>query len=215
MSTLFPFVQIPENLLPMIGKRDKSTHIYRMEGPEDAMGDWYTLLTETVGPTLSPGGVRMYCPVSRAAVHKRTKEGKLSIFLYHPTADSTGLFGKVKRVRSAPYGYIPLSEIQAWRQEIEERAIQKNEITREELEGAKPDWDGDHMKWPVKSERPGLKEALQELGIDNPKHLVTEIAKAMLRLKKTDDDSPISNSEDKSKSSRSKTRQTKTKKEPK
>ena len=82
----------------------------------------------------------MYCPVSRAAVHKRTKEGKLSVFLYHVKYSKRSLFGKIKTVRQSPYAYIPVSEAIAWRKELEERAIRNEEITREELQGAKPDW---------------------------------------------------------------------------
>src|SRR5205085_9763936 len=42
---------------------------------------WFELLTEIIEPSVSPGGVGMYCPASRAAVYKRIKEGKLSISL--------------------------------------------------------------------------------------------------------------------------------------
>lgn len=106
----------------------------------------------------------MYCPVSRAAVHKRTKEGRLSIFLYHVTYAKKGLFGKIKRVRKSPYVYIPVVEAIAWRKEIEERAIRNEEITREELVGENPDWRGDFLDWPKKAERPGLYDTLRENG---------------------------------------------------
>ena len=82
----------------------------------------------------------MYCPVSRAAVYKRIKEGKLSIFLFHVTHRKTTLFGKNKILRDNPYGYVPVSEARAWRLELEARAVRQGLITEEELEGAKPDW---------------------------------------------------------------------------
>ena len=46
----------------------------------------------------------MYCPVSRAAVYKRIKEGRLSIFLFHVTHRTTTLFGKTY---AAPFGIPP------------------------------------------------------------------------------------------------------------
>jgi hypothetical protein len=107
----------------------------------------------------------MFCPVSRAAVHKRCKEGKLSMFLYHVTSRRPGFFGKVRTVRESPYCYIPVREAKAWRHELEQRALKNEEITQEELDSMKPDWNGRFMDWPVKSERPGLREALEELGI--------------------------------------------------
>ena len=106
----------------------------------------------------------MYCPVSRAAVHKRTKEGKLSIFVYHIKYAKKGLFGKIKVVRKSPYVYIPVSEAIAWRKEIEERAIRNEEITREELVGTNPDWRGEFLEWPKKNERPSLYDMLREDG---------------------------------------------------
>lgn len=186
MSTVFPFVSIPKPLLQKLGKPDPGTRIYRMSGSEEDMGTWYDLLCKTIGPSLSPGGVRMYCPVSRAAVHKRTKEGRLSIFLYHPTYAKQGLFGNVKNVRQSPYGYIPLSEVQAWRREIEERAEKRAVVTTEELEGTKPDWDGKHFDWPNPEERPGMLDSLRELGYTGPLDLAMEIATTLLKHGKID-----------------------------
>src|SRR5207248_5532678 len=97
----------------------------------------------------------MYCPASRAAVYKRIQEGKLSIFLFHVTYRKTTLFGKNKILRENPYGYIPVSEVRAWRKELEERALSQGRITEEELEGARPDWHGELLRWQDKSERMG------------------------------------------------------------
>ena len=102
----------------------------------------------------------MYCPVSRAAVYKRIKEGRLSLFLFHVTRRKTALFGGKKVVREMPYGYIPVSEVRAWRNELEERAIAQGNVTREELEGAKPDWHGDFLDWQSR----WRKEQLKKLG---------------------------------------------------
>ncbi len=147
MSTDAPNVEIPAELEPLVGKRDEGTRIYRKEGSQEESAAWFDLLTETIGPSVSPGGVGMYCPVSRAAVYKRIKEGKLSIFLFHVTYRKTTLFGKNKIVRDRPYGYVPVSEARAWHKEIEERAMQQGAITEEELEGSRPDWHGEFLEW--------------------------------------------------------------------
>jgi hypothetical protein len=89
----------------------------------------------------------MYAPVSRAAVHKRLKEGKLTGFFFTVTLKKRNLFGLDLSTRELAYGYIPVSECKAWRAEIERRAIERGLVTREELEGDKPDWHGDFLFW--------------------------------------------------------------------
>ncbi|WP_237764034.1 hypothetical protein [Terrimicrobium sacchariphilum] len=186
--------EIPEELWPIIGSPDKGTRIYRRESAsEEEIADWYDLLTQLVGPTVSPGGVSMYCPVSRAAVHKRVQEGKMSMFLFHVSHRKTTLFGKERVLRQSPFAYIPVSEAKAWRKELEERAVKQGIITETELreakpewkrqlvqrlvdsgaatvgeiEGEAPDWRGDFMLWPNKKERKpdlGTLEVLKHIG---------------------------------------------------
>jgi hypothetical protein len=165
VQTTFPFVNIPPELEPLIGTREEGTRVYRKDGSQEESAVWFDLLTEIIGPSVSPGGVGMYCPVSRAAVYKRIKEGRLSIFLFHVTHRTTTLFGKNKITRDNPYGYIPVSEARAWREELEERAVRLGAVTREELEGAKPDWHGDFLEWKNHRERAGLIEWMEEDGI--------------------------------------------------
>jgi hypothetical protein len=159
VQTKFPFVEIPEELEPIVGKRDPETRIYRRDGSQEESSVWFDLLTEIIGPSVSPGGVGMYCPVSRAAVYKRIKEGKLSIFLFHVTHRKTTLFGKNRILRDNPYGYIPASEARAWREELEERALSQGTITAEELEGARPNWSAEFLQWRNKRERGTTLEA--------------------------------------------------------
>lgn len=143
----FPFVEIPAELSHIIGERDGDTRVYRKRGSAEESPVWFDILTKLIGPSVSPGGVGMYCPVSRAAVYKRLKEGNLSIFNFHVTKRKTKFFGGLLVEREMPYGYIPVSEVKAWRKELEERAIAQGIVTAEELEGAKPDWDGDFLAW--------------------------------------------------------------------
>ena len=92
----------------------------------------------------------MFAPVSRAAVYKRLKEGRLTMFCYHPLETNLGFFGRKKGYRGNPYGYIPVSECKAWAEELEEKMLRLGHITKEELEGAKPDWTGDFLSWQSK-----------------------------------------------------------------
>jgi hypothetical protein len=185
MQTDFPFVPIPSELESVIGKRDPGTHIYRRDGSQEESAAWFDLLTEIIGPSVSPGGVGMYCPASRAAVYKRIQEGKLSIFLFHVTYRKTTLFGKNKILRENPYGYIPVSEVRAWRKELEERAISQGKITEEELEGAKPDWHGEFLQWQNKHERMDFFSAMEKDGEGRIKALAS-LAKALLLPAKKD-----------------------------
>lgn len=147
MSTSFPFVEIPNHLLPVIGTPDGKSRVYRKDGPQEEVAAWMDAVHITFGPCVSPGGVSMYCPVSRAAVHKRIKEGRLTLFLYHVTHRKTFLFGKKITIRESPYGYIPVSEAKAWRAELEKRAVEQGIITQAELEGVRPDWQGGFILW--------------------------------------------------------------------
>ncbi len=165
MQTEFPFVEIPPEVEPFLGKREDGKRVYRKDGSQEESAAWFDLLTEIIGPSVSPGGVGMYCPVSRAAVYKRIKEGRLSMFLFHVQYRKTTLFGKNEIVRENPYGYIPVSEARAWRQELEERALRQGTITDEELEGAKPDWHGEFLQWQEKKERIGGLDIMKKDGI--------------------------------------------------
>jgi hypothetical protein len=89
----------------------------------------------------------MYAPVSRAAVHKRLKEGKLTGFFYHVTHRKRNFFGLDLSTRELAIGFIPVSECKAWKAEIEQRAIEQGVVTEKELSGDKPDWHGHFLDW--------------------------------------------------------------------
>ncbi len=152
----FPFVVVPPEMEKIIGTRVGPSHVWRQSGSEEECSAWFDALCECAGRCVSPGGVSMYCPVSRAAVHRRVKDGKLSLFLFHVTENKTGLFRRGREVRTSPYGFVPVSECKAWKKEFEDRAVRQEEITREELEGAKPDWDGEFIQWDSRWQREQL-----------------------------------------------------------
>ncbi len=93
METDHGLLIIPPELLPVIGEPDEGTRLYRKEGDEDEKGFWFDALTEVFGSLVSPGGVALYAPVSRAAVHKRLKEGRMTAFCYHVKRTRKGFFG--------------------------------------------------------------------------------------------------------------------------
>ncbi len=177
MQTDFPFVEIPMELYPIVGVPDPETRLYRRDGSQEEASVWFELLTEIIGPSVSPGGAGMYCPVSRAAVYKRVKEGKLSMFLFHVTWRKTTLFGKNKILRQNPYGYIPASELKAWRDELEKRAVEQGNITEEELEGSKPDWTGEFLQWRNKHERMSIFDGPDAITVGE---LATVLAKSII-----------------------------------
>ncbi len=186
MQTDFPHVQIPKDMEAIIGTPDPGTRIYRIDGSQEESAAWFDLLTEIIGPSVSPGGVGMYCPVSRAAVYKRIKEGNLSMFLFHVTHRKTTLFGKTKTLRDSPYGYIPVSEAKAWRQELEERALRQGAITQAELEGSRPDWHGDFLEWRDKKERMDSGNELAADGVT-----IADLIKMLIKSATRSDADPI------------------------
>ena len=162
MDENFPFVEIPDEALEVIGKPDPGTRLYRASGPEEGSGPWFEIVDLVGGPTVSPGGAGMFAPVSRAAVHKRLKEGKLTAFCFHVTSTRTSIFGKPRKVREMPFVYIPSSELKAWAVELEERIVRLGRITRDELEGNKPDWDGEFWHWQSKWRKRRYKQTGEE-----------------------------------------------------
>lgn len=162
MDDDFPFVEIPEEAIPVLGQPDPGTRLYRTSGPEEGSGPWFEAVFALVGSAVSPGGASMYAPVSRAAVHKRIKEGKLTAFAYHVESTRPSLFGKQRQKRERPFVYVPSSELRAWATELEERIVRLGRITREELEGRKPDWHGAFWEWHSKWRKEQFKQAGEE-----------------------------------------------------
>ncbi len=143
-------IEIPKEIRHVFGEPDTETRIYRREGTEEENPIWFDAVCTIAGQVISPGGVGMYAPVTRAAVHNRMKEGKLTAFCFYVKRRSTNWLGRPREVRESPFTYIPVSEVKAWAEEIKERAIKQGKVTRKELEGAEPDWAGDFLEWESK-----------------------------------------------------------------
>ena len=146
METDFPYLVIPDRLKPIVGKPDPGTRIYRIEGSDAEVGPWYDAICECFPDDsfVSPGGVGMYAGVSRPAVHKRLKQGKLTGFFFHVTRATQSIFGYQKKIKQLPYGYIPASECKAWGLELKSRP-DRREAMLEAAGGPKPDWQGEFL----------------------------------------------------------------------
>jgi hypothetical protein len=164
MSTKIDFVEVPESLITIIGEPVPETRLYRIEGPEEGAEAWYEALANHFEGLVSPGGAGMFAPVGRAAVHKRLKEGNLTGFAYHVTEPRKKFFSRLLRKREKPYMFILVSELKQWAKEIEEQALRLGKVTREELEGTEPDYDGDFLYKDSKWEREKKKKSKGQRG---------------------------------------------------
>lgn len=140
-------IAVPVEMHRVVGEPVPGTRLYRKEGPDSEASYWSDALFEKFGPMVSPGGVTMYAPVSRAAVHMRIRLGKMTAFAFYTTTNKRSWFGKSEVKRELDYIYVPVEECRAWKAELEKRAIEKGVLTQEELEGETPDWHDWFMDW--------------------------------------------------------------------
>lgn len=119
----FPFIKVPKELLPIVGEPTSGTRAYRREGTYKECGEWFEILAEyykgDVG--LSTGGVIMFVPVSRAGVHKRIKEGKLTAFFFYVTHEETREFGAKRTAKERPFILVSVSECKAWAEDMKRK----------------------------------------------------------------------------------------------
>ena len=122
MTTDFPYLKVTPEMKNVVGKGDKGARIYRREGSYKEAGKWFLQLDALFNDRfVSPGGVAMFVPVSRAAVHKRMKEGRLTAFCFHVVHEEKTFFGNVRKAKATPFVCIPISECKAWATEIGEK----------------------------------------------------------------------------------------------
>ena len=122
MSTEFPFLKVTPAMKGLVGKRQPGTRIYRREGTYEEAGQQSVALDEVFNDSfVSPGGVIMFVPVSRAAFYKRMNEGRLTVFCFHVVKDEKTFFGKVRKAKSTPFVWIPVSELKAWAEDIKHK----------------------------------------------------------------------------------------------
>lgn len=135
-------IDVPDKIKPYIGHPDPGTRFYRNQGRRIACAYWYRRLCRAYPDGLvSPGGAAMFAPVSRAAVHKALKEGRLTGFAFHEVVDRKTIFGGTRAKRKGPFIYIPVAECVAWGEQIQKQA-ESHGIDWKELEGTTPDYEG-------------------------------------------------------------------------
>jgi len=120
--------------LAILGEQKPGTLVYSREGSLEKVAAWYDRISVRFGATVSLGGVMMYCPVSRSALHERIDRGGLTVFEFNVTERKTNLLGSLKTVFRKTYSYVPIAELHAWRKDIEVRAKAKG-ISPEEIAG--------------------------------------------------------------------------------
>lgn len=124
MFIQFPFIEVPQELRRIVGDPTPGTRAYRREGTFAECGQWYQTLGEhykgDVG--LSPSGVSMFVPVTRAAVHKRIREGKLTAFIFYITREEKSFLGVKRKAKLRPYIFLSVIECQAWAAEMKRKA---------------------------------------------------------------------------------------------
>lgn len=124
MDKEFPFVKISCDQLKHLGEPDQGTRLYRAYGTEADHADWFDAVCEVCEGlgSVSPGGVSGYVKVSRPAVHKRLKEGRLTGFFFHQVREGRFFKDRKKLAEGGrPYIYIPVVEARAWAQELKKR----------------------------------------------------------------------------------------------
>jgi hypothetical protein len=148
MATEFPFEEIPAKLKAIIGDPDPGTRIYRAEGGQEEHAKWFKAIHKicTEG-MVSPGGAGSFAPVSRAAVYKALREGRLSAFFFHATKTYFTWMGKEFKYRDTPYGYVSVRELKAWNENLQARAqrieaIEERRALELEIHGTPKDEQG-------------------------------------------------------------------------
>ena len=151
MEQDFPFVEIPDKFKKVIGKAIPGTRLYRAVGTREDMIKWISVVNDICGDEghVSPGGVAAMVGVSRAAVHKRMKEGRLTAFNFYLVVEVKILF-KFKTLdewgQRPNICVIPASESIAWRADLINRRKSKAEI--EEYKTTKRDLEDDFLEAP-------------------------------------------------------------------
>ncbi len=145
MKTESIIIDIPDKIKPYIGEPDPGSRFFRNQGNRLASAYWYRRLFRAYPDGLvSPGGVMMFAPVSRAAVHKALKEGRLTGFAFHEVEDRKTIFGGTRAKRKGPFIYIPVAECMAWGEQLQKQAESRG-INWEDLEGPNPDYEGGYL----------------------------------------------------------------------
>lgn len=126
MEQEFPYLKIKPNLLKVVGPPDEDTRIFRQSGIQMSFHSWmFNLQDEMKGNLIPSNWVPEFVGVSRAAVHKRIKAGRLTMFVFDLMDHKLTVLMKYKEVRICDFSYCVRSECFAWYEEIMFRNARK------------------------------------------------------------------------------------------
>lgn len=150
MKKEIKYIEIPDKYQEIIGTPDPGTRLYRAFGSQDEFSLWSDAVFDICsGSAVSPGGASLYVHATRAGVHKRLKEGRLTGFLFNIISDSKFIKGRKKLDNSGrSYCYIPYSECVAWAHDLKEREQDHLDDVLKEARGTKADWDDSFTEAP-------------------------------------------------------------------
>lgn len=126
MEQDFPYLKIKPRFRKLLGAVDEDTRIFRQAGFMTDFQAWMQHLHEEVNGDLIPATwVPEYVGVSRAAVHKRIKAGRLTMFVFELHDPFPGPIAKLTGRPKVEYAYCVRSECFAWYEEITFRNARK------------------------------------------------------------------------------------------
>lgn len=110
------YVEIPERVLREVGEPDPGTRLYRQIGRRTEHNRWWDAVGEICDGTgvVSPGGASMFAPVTRAAVYKRLKEGRLTAFVFHWAPKGKRWTIREMLNEAGEFVFIPVIELRRW-----------------------------------------------------------------------------------------------------
>jgi hypothetical protein len=142
-------VDVPERLLPIFGRPGPGARMYRTAANAEHWAIWPDALVKACPDGLvSPGVFGMFARVSRAAVHKAMKEGRLTAFIFHEVEERRTHFGTKRPHRKNPFIYIPVIECMGWGKQLELQYPPDHELERNN-----PHWYGTEIEGGLKEFR--------------------------------------------------------------
>jgi len=117
MDDWFDWAARPEALWEL-GVCASGSLAYRREGDLEEAADWFEAINEVAGPVLPPNGVLMFVPVTRAAVHKRLKEGRLASFSFQVVSSDSDFYQRIDVDRAKPFVFVPVGACKEWAEEL-------------------------------------------------------------------------------------------------
>ncbi len=119
-------IRIPKELHVAFGSPSpNSPTVYQKEGGVNHAQDWYRALRQVVGDVVALPSVSLFVPVSRNAIHKRVKQGKLSCFKFKISEGDPDVSASLNRER--PHAFVPVIECKLWYQEFHDRSLLRSE----------------------------------------------------------------------------------------